>query len=94
MIVSSLRLDRGSLARAGVTVRGWSARQWAWAGVSGALVAVAVALPTAVIPNPVFGRAVAVTWWSYPTVLLTGFLGGLLFASYLGPRGDEAQQER
>lgn len=42
-----------------------------------------VALPTAVIPNPVFGRAIGVTWWSYPVVVITGILGGLLIATYV-----------
>lgn len=57
--------------------------------VAGIGVAVLVALPTAVIPNPVFGRAIAVTWWSYPVVLVTGILGGLLFATYVQERGRD-----
>lgn len=40
-------------------------------------------MPTAVLPNPVFGRAIEVTWWSYPTVVLTGILGGLLVGTYV-----------
>jgi hypothetical protein len=46
-------------------------------------IALIIALPTAVIPNPIFGRAIEVTWWSYPTVIISGILGGLLMASYL-----------
>ena len=61
----------------------WTARRWWTAVAAGLVVAVLVALPTAVIPNPVFGRAIAVTWWSYPVVLVTGVLGGLLFATYV-----------
>lgn len=57
--------------------------------VAGIGVAVLVALPTAVIPTPVFGRAIAVTWWSYPVVVLTGILGGLLFATYVQERGPD-----
>ncbi len=45
---------------------------------AGALVALAIGLPTDVIPNPVFGRPVPVTWWSYPTLVITAVLGGLL----------------
>ena len=45
-----------------------------------------VALPTAVIPNPVFGREIGVTWWSYPVVIVTAILGGLLIATYVRPR--------
>lgn len=61
----------------------WTPRRWWTAVGSGVAIAVLVALPTAVIPNPVFGRAIDVTWWSYPVVVLTGVLGGLLFASYV-----------
>lgn len=65
---------------------GWSGRRWWIALIAGIGVAVLVALPTAVIPNPLFGRAIAVTWWSYPVVVLTGILGGLLFATYVHER--------
>jgi hypothetical protein len=65
----------------------WSRRRWLVAAASAAAVAVLVALPTAVIPNPVFGRAVAETWWSYPVVVATGILGGLLFATYVREPG-------
>lgn len=61
----------------------WNTRQWSVAALSGVLIAVIVALPTAVIPNPIFGRAIEVTWWSYPTVILTGILGGLLVGTYV-----------
>jgi hypothetical protein len=61
----------------------WSPRRW-WAALGfGIGIAVVIALPTAVIPNPIFGRAIEVTWWSYPTVILSGILGGLLMASYV-----------
>ena len=61
----------------------WSPRRW-WAALGfGIGIAVVIALPTAVIPNPIFGREIGVTWWSYPTVILSGILGGLLMASYV-----------
>jgi hypothetical protein len=66
----------------------WSARRWASA-LTGALVtALLVGLPTDVIPNPVFGRPVAVTWWSYPVLLATSVLGGLLIATYVRDPDD------
>ncbi len=68
---------------------GWSVRRWLVALVGGVATTVLVALPTAVIPNPVFGRAVAVTWWSYPMVVATGILGGLLVATYVREAGDQ-----
>lgn len=61
----------------------WSPRRWWVAIVGGLATALLVALPTAVIPNPIFGRAIEVTWWSYPVVVLTGVLGGLLLATYV-----------
>ncbi len=45
--------------------------------------ALAVGIPTDVIPNPVFGRPVEVTWWSYPSLVITAILGGLLIATYV-----------
>ena len=56
--------------------------------LGGIATAILVALPTAVIPNPVFGRAVEVTWWSYPIVVVTGILGGLLLATYVKEPGQ------
>lgn len=61
----------------------WSARRWWTAFGCGLGIALIIALPTAVIPNPIFGRAIDVTWWSYPTVILSGLFGGLLMASYV-----------
>lgn len=61
----------------------WSARRWRFAAAAALATALAVGLPTDVIPNPVFGRPVPVTWWSYPVLILTAFLGGLLAATYV-----------
>lgn len=64
-------------------LRNWNARRW-WAALgAGIVTALIVAVPTAVIPTPIFGRSIEPTWWSYPVVLLTGLLGGLVFATYV-----------
>jgi len=68
------------------TLRTWSYRHLLVAGVAAVLVALAIGLPTDVIPNPVFGRPVPVTWWSYPTLAITAILGGLLAATYVSDR--------
>lgn len=70
------------------SLSGWSRRRWIVALLAGLATALLVAIPTAVIPTPIFGRAIAVTWWSYPVVLLTGILGGLLIATYVREPGD------
>ncbi len=59
-------------------------------------VALLIGLPTDVIPNPVFGRPVPVTWWSYPTLIVTAVLGGLLAATYVRrptPGDGDTQRE-
>lgn len=48
-----------------------------------AVTALAIGLPTDVIPNPVFGRPVPVTWWSVPVLIVTSVLAGLLLATYV-----------
>lgn len=68
------------------SLRSWPVRRWATAVVAAVVVALLVGLPTDVIPNPVFGRPVPVTWWSYPTLALTAVLGGLLAATYVRER--------
>jgi hypothetical protein len=70
-------------------VRHWPRRRWVVAVVGGLVTGLLVALPTAVIPNPVFGREIGVTWWSYPVVIVTAILGGLLIATYVRPRQPE-----
>lgn len=61
----------------------WSSRRWYAAVLAGLGIGFLIALPTAVIPNPIFGRAMETTWWSYPTVILSAILGGLLVATYI-----------
>lgn len=73
-------------------LRAWPARRWGAALLGSVIVGLLVALPTAVIPNPLFGRAVEVTWWSYPTVFISAILGGLLLASYVRiPASDDPE---
>ena len=42
-----------------------------------------IALPTAVIKNPIFGREIAVTDWSNTVIVITSLLTGLLTATYV-----------
>lgn len=61
----------------------WTPRHWRTAVLGSFATALLVGLPTDVIPNPVFGRPVPVTWWSYPVLIVTAVLGGLLLATYV-----------
>lgn len=59
-------------------------RRWVVAGVSAVLTVLVVGVPTVLIPNPWFGRAVPPTWWAWPVVALTAVLSGLVTATYVG----------
>ena len=71
----------------------WSTRRWASAVVGALVTALLVGLPTDVIPNPVFGRPVDVTWWSYPVLVATAVLGGLLVATYVRDPDDPVSSD-
>ena len=62
-------------------LRAWPMRHVVVAVGAGLLISLLIGFPTDVIPNPVFGRPVPVTWWSNPTLLTTAVLGGLLAAT-------------
>jgi Na+/H+ antiporter NhaD/arsenite permease-like protein len=75
------------------TLRAWGARRW-WAAAAGAVATVLlVGLPTVLIPNPVFGREIEVTWWAWPVLVVTAVLGGLVMATYVRDRGRVAEDE-
>jgi hypothetical protein len=58
------------------------------------LTALLIGLPTDVIPNPVFGRPVPVTWWSLPVLVATSVLAGLLLATYVRDGGADEPVDR
>ncbi len=64
-------------------MRHWPRRRWAVAVVTAVSTVLAVALPTAMIPTPIFGREVPVTSWSWPVLLATAVLSGLVTATYV-----------
>ena len=64
-------------------MREWSRKRWTAAVIAALLTVLVVAIPTAMIPTPVFGREVGVTWWSWPVLIVTAVLSGLVFATYV-----------
>jgi hypothetical protein len=64
-------------------MRGWSARRWWAAAVATVGSSVLLGLPTALIPNPVFARRIEAPLWTYPALLVTAVLAGLLLATYV-----------
>jgi len=68
-------------------VRDWPLRRWMVAAVSAVVTVVVIGVPTLLIPNPVFGRAVPVTWWAWPVLVVTAVLSGLVAATYVARPG-------
>jgi hypothetical protein len=69
------------------TLATWSPRRRVTAAVGALATALVIGIPTDVIPNPVFGRPVPVTAWSYPVLVATAVLGGLLLGTYVNEQG-------
>ena len=71
--------------------------RWQFAAAMAAVSALAIGLPTDVIPNPVFGRqGTPVEPWAAPVLAVTAVLSGLLFATYFrvgGTTGEDAEME-
>ncbi len=65
-------------------LRGWTAARWVLAAAMATVGALAIGLPTDVIPNPVFGRqGTPVEPWAVPVLAITAVLSGLLVATYV-----------
>ena len=71
---------RGS---AWTALSGWGRRRWVVAAGATVLAAVVVAVPTDLIDTPLFSREIPPTWWSWPALVLSSVLSGLLAASYV-----------
>jgi hypothetical protein len=61
----------------------WSIKRWKVAISVGVLTYFVIALPTAVVENPIFGREIAVTSWSVTVIVISSILTGLLTATYV-----------
>lgn len=65
------------------SILSWPAKRWITAIVTAVLTFLVLGIPTAVIENPIFGRAIEVTPWSVPVLAITSILAGLLLATYV-----------
>lgn len=69
------------------TLASWGARRW-WSALAAAVgTVVLIGVPTVLIPNPVFGREIETTWWSWPTLVTAAALSGLVMATYVREPG-------
>lgn len=78
-----LRLAVGGL-------RGWSARAWLVALAGGVGTGLVLGVSNVLIPNPVFGREIPPTDWSYPVWIVSSVLAGLLIGTYVSTPGEPA----
>lgn len=68
----------------------WPARRFAVALLAAGATVLVIGVPTALIPNPVFGREIAPTSWAWPSLIATAVLSGLLIATYVrNPEVDD-----
>ena len=77
-----------------MVLREWTWRQWGTAAVSAIGFGLLVAIPTDLIDTPVFSREIPPTWWSWPALVLTAALTGLLVATYVNPVQPEDRGTR
>ena len=68
----------------------WPTRRVTVALLSAATFALAVGVPTGVIPTPLYIRMTPVVWWNYPVWAATAVLGGLVVATYVRRPADRA----
>jgi hypothetical protein len=60
-------------------------RFWLVAGLGTAVTLLILGLPTAMIPNPIFGRQIEAEPFAYVTWILSSLLAGPIIATYLAP---------
>ena len=71
-----------------LALRSWHRRRWLTALAMTVVGVVVVAVPTDLIDTPAFGREVPPTWWSWPALLVSSVLAGLLVATYVREPGS------
>lgn len=67
----------------------WSPRRIGAAILAGTVFALAVGIPTGVLPSPMYTRMTPVQWWNYPVWAIGAVLGGLVAATYIRRPGDQ-----
>ncbi|WP_143338235.1 hypothetical protein [Demequina sp. NBRC 110054] len=73
--------------------REWPARRWWFALGTAVATFLFIAIPTDLIPNPIFGREIPPTPWSWWALGISSILAGLVAATYVATP-EEAHTER
>ncbi len=87
---------RSQVTRIMESLRSWPSVRWKAALLTAVLTFIVIGIPTAVIPNSIFGREIEVTAWSIPFLAMTSLLSGLLLATYIAaaPATDDQKSAR
>lgn len=75
-------------------LRSWPMRRWRAAAVVAVATVVATAVPTAMIPTPLFGRDIPTTAWAWPVLIHTSILAGMVAATYVARRDVREMRDR
>ena len=76
------------LARLSGDLRRWPSRRWWIALATAVFTIVFIAVPTDLINTPLFSRQISPTAWSWPVLILSAVLTGLVTATYVAhPEG-------
>lgn len=68
----------------------WPGRRIAAAALATTTFALAVGIPTGLVPTPLYTRMTPVLWWNYVAWAVTAVLGGLVVATYIRRPGDHS----
>ncbi|NYF98332.1 hypothetical protein [Janibacter cremeus] len=75
-------------------LRTWQARRWWTAAGVAVLTMIVTAVPTAMVPTPIFSRDVPTTAWAWPVLTLTSVLAGMVTATYVARRDPDEGGQR
>lgn len=70
------------------SLRQWPKIRWAVTATASLITFLIIGIPTDIVPNPIFGREVAVTSWSLSVLIASSLLSGLLLATYVATAQD------
>ena len=65
------------------SLREWPGIRWVVTVFTALFTFLLIGIPTDIVPNPIFGREIAVTSWSLSVLVATSILSGLLLATYV-----------
>ncbi|MDX5961901.1 hypothetical protein SIM91_00810 [Rhodococcus opacus] len=77
-----------------MTIAHWPRRRWLVALFGMVVAALAVGIPTDVVPTSLYQRMTPVLWWNYPVWAVTAVLSGLILATYVRTDAPSATSSR